>query len=91
MQIEVVYALPTEQVRISVMFNDGLTVKQAIQNSGLLDRYPDINLAQQKVGIFGEIVTLDYKVQAGDRIEIYRPLQIDPMEARRLRAKRTKK
>lgn len=89
--IEVVYALPETQTIISLNVLQGTTVCAAIELSGILQQHPEINLTTQAVGIFGEIVTLETCVAPDDRIEIYRPLTVDPMEARRLRAKKQAK
>jgi len=62
-----------------------MTVQEAIEQSNILERFPEINLAVNKVGIFGKGVKLDSLPVAGDRIEIYRPLIVDPKEARRRR------
>ena len=85
--VEVVYALPAEQAVMRLRLAAGATVLQAIQQSGLLVRYPQITLATARVGIFGKIVALDAPLSAGDRVEIYRPLTVDPKEARRRRVK----
>jgi len=84
--IEVAYAQPDSQVIIEVSSAPGLTVRQAIERSGILQRYPAIDLAVNKVGVFGKLASLDAKLAAGDRVEIYRPLVADPKEARRQRA-----
>lgn len=91
MSIEVVYALPEQQTLISLSVPEGTSACAALELSGILQRHPDINLTTQSVGIFGEIVTLDTLVVQGDRLEIYRPLSVDPKEARRLRAKKQAK
>lgn len=85
-EVEVVCALPAEQTLLRVRVAVGATVAEAIGLSGLLARYPGINIATARVGIFGQIVTLNTALQAGDRIEIYRPLTVDPKDARRRRA-----
>jgi putative ubiquitin-RnfH superfamily antitoxin RatB of RatAB toxin-antitoxin module len=87
-EVEVVYALPAVQELLTVRVEDGATVEQAIHASGVLDRYPEIVLKRTTVGVFGKIVALDARVRAGDRVEIYRPLTVDPKEARRRRGKR---
>ena len=85
--IEVAYAASqTEQTVLACQVRGSATVKEAIVDSGMLTRYPSIDLSVQKVGIFSRIVSLDQLVKAGDRIEIYRPLIIDPKAARRVRA-----
>jgi uncharacterized protein len=85
--VEVVYALPAEQVIIPLQVPPGATVERAIRLSGLLARYAEINLATAPVGVFGKRVSLDTPLHAGDRVEIYRPLTVDPKEARRRRVK----
>ncbi len=87
--IEVVYASPTAQELLALEVPAGCTVEAAIDRSGIIELFPEIDLMQQKVGIFGKQVSLSSYVQAGDRIEIYRPLLVDPKEARRLRARRS--
>ena len=94
MNVEVVYALAHEQALVSVEVADGACVIDAIRASGLLTRYPEIDLEQNKVGIFGKQTKLDALLQPADRVEIYRPLIADPKEVRRQRAaqgKATKK
>lgn len=86
MKINLAYATEKEQIIVELEVPAGISVRQAIEHSGLLRRFPEINLSAQKVGIFGEIVKLNTLVKAGDRIEIYRPLQMDPKQARLLRA-----
>jgi putative ubiquitin-RnfH superfamily antitoxin RatB of RatAB toxin-antitoxin module len=86
MRIEVAYALPEKQVIIALNLHPGSQVLQAIDSSGILQRFPEINMAQAKVGIFGKVVSLDTVLQPGDRVEIYRPLLIDPKQARRQKA-----
>jgi putative ubiquitin-RnfH superfamily antitoxin RatB of RatAB toxin-antitoxin module len=85
--IEVAYATPAKQTIIKLSVEPGSTLETAIERSGILEAYPEIDLQLQKVGVFSKIKTLQYKVHEGDRIEIYRPLVIDPKEARRKRAK----
>ena len=90
-KVEVAFALPERQTLISVEVGRNTTLKQAIDLSGICADYPEINLARNAVGIFGKLSTLDTTLKAGDRVEIYRPLQIDPKEARRQRAQAEKK
>jgi putative ubiquitin-RnfH superfamily antitoxin RatB of RatAB toxin-antitoxin module len=89
--VEVAYARPTDQRIIEVQVAPGSTLETAIDRSGILELYPEIDLNQQKVGVFGQIKKLNDMVCEGDRIEIYRPLTIDPMEARRNKAEMVKK
>ncbi|WP_336778013.1 RnfH family protein [Pantoea sp. USHLN256] len=86
--VEVVYALPDKQYLRSVTIEEGATVEQVIQASGLLSLRKDIDLSTNKVGIYSRPVKLTDAVQDGDRIEIYRPLIADPKEMRRQRAER---
>ncbi len=85
-EVEVAYALPDQQVVLRVQGEPGLTVGQAIERSGILKRFPGIDLGSDKVGIFGKIATLKAEVRPGDRVEIYRPLIADPKEVRKKRA-----
>jgi hypothetical protein len=86
--VEIAYALPEKQTIISQAVPEGSSVQAAIELSGILGQYPMIDLTHQSVGIFNQVVSLETIVEAGDRIEIYRPLILDPMEARRQRAKK---
>lgn len=88
-QLEVVYALPEKQYLRQVTLRQGSTVLQAIEASGLLQLRRDIDLQNNKVGIFSRPVKLDHVVQQGDRVEIYRPLLVNPKELRRIRAERS--
>ncbi len=88
--IEVAYASASQSWLIPFEVEEGTTVQQAIASSGILEQCPDINLQTNKVGLFSKIIELDVLVRAGDRIEIYRPLILDPKEARRLRAEKAK-
>jgi putative ubiquitin-RnfH superfamily antitoxin RatB of RatAB toxin-antitoxin module len=88
--IEVVYALPDEQILLNRSVLAGTTVAEAIQASGVLDKHPEIDLASNKLGIFGKLTKADAVVRDKDRIEIYRPLIADPKEVRRKRAEEGK-
>lgn len=90
MSIEVAYASADQSWLIPFQIEEGTTVQQAIVISGILEQCPDINLQTNKVGLFSKIVELDVLLRAGDRIEIYRPLILEPKEARRLRAEKAK-
>lgn len=85
--IEIVYALPDHQILKKLKVPVGTTVAHAIQLSGIIDPFPDIDLSRNQFGIFSQLVQGDTTLQSHDRIEIYRPLIIDPKEARRHRAK----
>ncbi|MGU9869360.1 RnfH family protein [Kluyvera ascorbata] len=84
--VEVAYALPQKQYLQRVTLDEGATVEQAIQASGLLTLRDDIDLDKNKVGIYSRPAKLDDVVHDGDRVEIYRPLIADPKELRRQRA-----
>jgi len=86
MNIEVAYAKPDEQLILVVQAPDPCTVEQAIELSGILNKYPEIDLTKNKIGIYSQICPLNKSLQENDRVEIYRSLAIDPMEARRQRA-----
>ncbi|MCF6775752.1 RnfH family protein [Thiotrichales bacterium 19X7-9] len=89
--VEVCYALPKMQHLISVTFKDGMTIREVILTSDILNDIAELKLDELIVGIFSKKKQLDDLVNAGDRIEIYRPLTIDPMEARRIRAEKKRK
>ena len=88
--IEVVYALPHEQILLKQTVASGTTVAGAIQASGVLQKHPEIDLASNKLGIFGKLTKADMLLRDKDRIEIYRPLTADPKEVRRKRAEEGK-
>ena len=88
--IEVVYALPNEQILLRKSVPAGTTVAEAIQASGILGKHPEIDLATNKIGIFGKLTKADTVLRGKDRIEIYRPLIADPKEVRRKRAEEGK-
>ena len=88
LRVEVVYALRGEQVLVALEVEEGTTVRQAIERSGLLARFPEVELKRGYVGIFGRTTPLHAPLADGDRVEIYRPLIADPKEARRERARR---
>ncbi|MDX5151653.1 MAG: RnfH family protein [Acidiferrobacterales bacterium] len=90
-RVEVAYALPGEQFLEALEVNESASVMDAIRQSGLLDRFPDLDQQDISIGIFSKPVSGDAGLRNGDRIEIYRPLTIDPKEARRLRATAKKK
>jgi len=85
--IEVAYAGPGEPLVIALEVEPGTALRGAIERSGLLRRCPDLDLAKMGTGVFGRARGLDEIVAAGDRVEIYRPLPVDPKEVRRRRAK----
>jgi putative ubiquitin-RnfH superfamily antitoxin RatB of RatAB toxin-antitoxin module len=85
-QIEVTYARPERQDVIKLKLPEGSTIGQAIEASGLLQRYPELDLAKLKVGIYAKLSRLDTVLRERDRVEIYRPLIADPKEVRKQRA-----
>ncbi len=94
MMVEVAYARPDQQVILEVSVAADATLQQAVEASGILERFAEIDLSQNKVGIFGKLSKKDASLKPGDRIEIYRPLIADPKEVRRKReaeGKRMKK
>ena len=86
MQVEIVFALPDRQVLEALEIDDGATVAEVIARSGLEKRFPGVDLSVLQVGVWGRPVDRSRVVREGDRVEIYRPLEIDPREARRLKA-----
>lgn len=85
-EVEVAYAKPDAQVILSVKLSPGATVEEAINLSGILHNFPEIDLAANKVGVFGKLTKLSAPLRAGDRVEIYRQLIADPKEVRKQRA-----
>ena len=88
--VEVVYATPEQQKIITVEVVEGSTIETVIERSGIEEIFREMDLSKQKVGIFSQQKNLFDKVEEGDRIEIYRPLLIDPKEARKKRAQKNK-
>ena len=88
LKVEVVYATPDRQVLYAVSVAAGATVRDAIERCGVLAAFPEIDLARNRVGIYGKLATLATPLADDDRVEILRPLQADPKEARRERVAR---
>ncbi|ENO93257.1 hypothetical protein C662_08390 [Thauera sp. 28] len=85
--VEVVYALPQRQELVELRLPEGATVREAIEASGLLAKYPDIELDKKnKLGVFAKLVKADTELRDRDRVEIYRPLIADPKAVRKKRA-----
>jgi putative ubiquitin-RnfH superfamily antitoxin RatB of RatAB toxin-antitoxin module len=84
--VTVVYGGPDRQLVMRVEVSVGVTVEGAILASGVLSLEPDLRLGTLNVGVWNRAASLEQLVREGDRIEIYRPLQVDPKEARRMRA-----
>lgn len=83
MNVGIAYCLPDKQVWLKLDVPEESTVEAVIQLSGMLDRFPEIDLDTQKVGIFGKFTKLNDKVSEGDRVEIYRPITADPLTIER--------
>ena len=84
--VEVAYALPEKQVIRAVNVDAGTTIGAAIVQSGIMMDFPDLELEDAKVGVFGKVAAMTTILSDGDRVEIYRPLIADPKEVRRKRA-----
>lgn len=88
--VEVVYALPQEQTLLQLQVPQGSTLGDAIRASGIMEKYPEIDLARNKLGVFGKLSKEDAVLRDRDRVEINRPLIADPKEVRRKRAEEGK-
>ena len=88
LHIEVAYARPDQQHIVTLQVAPGCTIQDAIKQSNILQKYPEIRLDRNKVGIFGKLSQLHAPLRTGDRVEIYRPLLADPKAARKKRAAR---
>jgi putative ubiquitin-RnfH superfamily antitoxin RatB of RatAB toxin-antitoxin module len=84
--VEVAYALPDRQIVLTLDVDANATIEAVIRASGILAKFPEIDLATNKVGVFGKLGTLKDTLHPGDRVEIYRPLIADPKEVRKKRA-----
>jgi len=94
LNVEVAHATDTKQMIIPLRVEAGTTALQAIEQSGILQHFPEIDLSKSKIGIFAKLSKPDTALKEGDRVEIYRPLIADPKEVRRKReaeGKRMKK
>jgi putative ubiquitin-RnfH superfamily antitoxin RatB of RatAB toxin-antitoxin module len=78
MQISVAYSEPAQQVWLRIDVPEDATLEQAIIKSGILRQFPDIDLTERQVGIFGKLAKLDAALKPGDRVEIYRAITADP-------------
>ena len=90
MIVEVAYALAEKQSLISLEVKEGSTLKEAIDASGILKQYKQIDLSKDRVGIFSKFATLDTVLREKDRVEIYRSLEADPKKNRKERAAQSK-
>ncbi|MFA9461678.1 RnfH family protein [Thiohalorhabdus methylotrophus] len=82
MQVSVAYAEPDHQEWVEFEAPEGVTAEQAVRMSGILEKFPHLELEGKKLGIFGKPVKNDQELREGDRVEVYRPLQADPKKAR---------
>ncbi len=91
--VEVAYARPNSQKILTVVVPEGTTLLQAAELSGICDYYPEINLQEAKMGIFGKLSAkpAEQVVKEGERVEIYRPLIADPKEIRKRRAEEARR
>ena len=86
--VEVVYTSPEKQKLLTLQLPEGSSALEAISQSGILQEFPEIDLEKNKIGVFGEFISLTQPLRHLDRIEIYRPLLIDPKQARLNRVKK---
>lgn len=89
-QVEVAVAWPELQIVVPLTLDQGATVGEAVDRSGLPERFPELEIRPERLGVFGVHRSPDDPVRNGDRVEIYRPLKIDPKVARRLAAEAKK-
>ena len=91
-EVEVAYALPEKQRILTVMVEEGSTIAQTVEQSDILTEFPELDLKTAKYDIFGKATRAPQSdtVREGDRVEIYRPLTIDPKKARAGRAEKQK-
>ena len=89
--VEVAFAAPDKQLILPIKVDEGTSVETAIEQSGILARFPEIDLSHYQVGIFSKVCKLNQSLRTGERVEIYRPLIVDPKESRRQRADKKQK
>ena len=88
--VEVAYAMPDKQAIIQLEVDQGTTAMAAAEQSGIVDRFEGLTLEGAKLGIFGKAVPNTHEMSAGERVEVYRPLLIDPKAVRKARAAEAK-
>lgn len=86
-ECEVAYAPADRQHVVTVRLPDGATALDALHASGLLEQFPQLDARSVALGVFGTVVSREHPLKSGDRLEIYRPLQVEPREARRARVR----
>jgi uncharacterized protein len=82
-EVEVAYARPERQLILKLEVPAGTTAIEAVRLSGMEEQFPEIDLATNRLGVFGKLCRPERPLNAGDRVEIYRPLRVDPRVARR--------
>lgn len=87
MRVEIVFALSDRQVLRCIEVEEGASVAEVIRRSGIERQFPDAGIDGLQAGVWGRPVERAHVLRAGDRVELYRPLEIDPKEARRLKAR----
>ncbi|KMQ76377.1 putative antitoxin component PasI (RatB) [Marinobacter subterrani] len=90
MEVEVAYARPDKQQIVPVTVPEGTTALEAARLSGIVDVFPELDLDATDMGVFGKVIKdpSAHELRQGDRVELYRPLKIDPKQARLNRAKK---
>ena len=83
--VEIAYALPSQQIILKLQVVEGTTAEQGVIASGIMQKFPEIDLNQNKIGIFGKLVKSDTVLREKDRVEIYHPLIADAKEVRKQR------
>ncbi|MGK7297263.1 MAG: RnfH family protein [Candidatus Wenzhouxiangella sp. M2_3B_020] len=86
LKVEVAVAWPELQVVVPLEMTPGATVRDAIEHSGLRERFPNLEIRDDRLGVFANRCRPDRELNDGDRVEIYRPLKVDPRTARRMAA-----
>ncbi len=86
--IEVAYAAADKQVILEREVDADIAPRDAVRDSGIVEHFPEIDVERCDLGVFGKTIDDSYRLEPGDRIEIYRPLIADPKEIRRQRAAR---
>ena len=87
--VDVVFAVPDSQMLVELRLQPDATVAEAIAASGIIEAFPQYSIDAMPVGIWGHLADAGHALRDGDRVEIYRELQLDPMESRRLKATET--
>jgi uncharacterized protein len=82
-EIEVAYARPDRQLILKLEVPPGTTAIEAVRLSGIEEQFPEIDVTRNRIGVFGKLCKPERLLLAGDRVEIYRPLLVDPRAARR--------